>query len=248
MSSLVISTVAPKLVQNQFHLNSSAPKKKRCKREPKKRQNKNPKIQRKPQIQERDPNLSLPLSPIRSDTLCLKPNTPRAISIPLFLSTFHFSKFSNYSPIVVHSFFAPFSFPFYAIWEIPSHARVWGCLIRIHCHGDGDLRVEVLNLCVFFRSRSFACGSLMASAQVLPNSAASSRKQEHLEAGKRRIGIRKSLIDLLNAVFSVVIMLRICAPESNVGSSIQMRLLSDFKTKNLEITAKVVAEDRSLKP
>ncbi|WVY96556.1 hypothetical protein V8G54_028707 [Vigna mungo] len=100
-----------------------------------------------------------------------------------------------------------------AIWEIPSDARVWGCLIRIQCEGDGDLRVEVLNL-------SFVRGSLMASAQVLPNSSTSSRKQEHLEAGKRRIEIGKCVVDLLNAVFSDVIMSRICARGGNVGSSL----------------------------
>lgn len=75
------------------------------------------------------------------------------------------------------------------ICGIPCDFRVWGCWIRVHCDGDGNLRVEVLNLWIFFRSESFFRGSLMASAQVLPNSTASSRKQEHLEAGKRRVWI-----------------------------------------------------------
>lgn len=42
-------------------------------------------------------------------------------------------------------------------------------------------------LCVSFLERGVVV--LMATAQVLPNSMASTRKLEHLEAGKRRVWI-----------------------------------------------------------
>lgn len=72
----------------------------------------------------------------------------------------------------------------------------------------------------------------MASAQVLPNSAASSRKQEHLQAGRRRVRLSLDSVSILSWIIIKLSVWNVCLTRNkfNFWALIWsfMKICSDF--------------------